>query len=146
MRVRPLGSRNWPGPAGIGAVAARAVRRELSLGVGLLTGGHDAVARLAGAGTDPNRISELDDSWVSAMQAIPAIAIALAGIVPLSLAADAREPRQGARPPSSYSYMPPSPDRAEQAVCEERAQNADPGGRYAGYPCWARETFSRQPR
>jgi hypothetical protein len=80
------------------------------------------------------------------MRAILAIAIAAAGIVSLSPATDAREPRRGARPPSSYYYVPPSPDRREQAICEERAENADPGGRYAGYPCWARGTFSRQPR
>jgi len=25
----------------------------------------------------------------------------------------------------------------------QRAQNEDPGGQFAGYPCWARESFGR---
>jgi hypothetical protein len=45
-----------------------------------------------------------------------------------------------------YGYYAPPPPRyysREQAVCEERAQNEDPAGVYAGYPCWARSAFSR---
>jgi hypothetical protein len=31
----------------------------------------------------------------------------------------------------------------EQLACEERARHEDPTGRYAGYPCWAREALAR---
>jgi len=54
------------------------------------------------------------------------------------------KPRRSAQPP--YYYAPPASNQKDLAVCEERAQNADPAGRYAGYPCWAREIFSRTPR
>jgi hypothetical protein len=33
----------------------------------------------------------------------------------------------------------------EELECE-RAQNLDPAGRYAGYPCWAREALARRER
>jgi hypothetical protein len=45
-----------------------------------------------------------------------------------------------------YYYVPPSSTLKDQTACGERADNADPAGSYAGYPCWARETFSRAPR
>jgi hypothetical protein len=73
-----------------------------------------------------------------------AVVIALSGILSLHSAAEGQEAKRSARPP--YYYTPPSSHLKEQSLCEERAQNSDPGGRYAGYPCWARETFSRQPR
>ena len=28
-------------------------------------------------------------------------------------------------------------------ACEARARHEDPTGRYAGFPCWAREAFGR---
>jgi len=31
----------------------------------------------------------------------------------------------------------------QESECEQRARAADPTGRYANYPCWARETFGR---
>ena len=74
-----------------------------------------------------------------------AIVIAVGGIVSSHSTADARQYRRSPQPQYYYS-PPPSPGLREQALCEERAQNADPAGRYAGYRCWARETFSRQPR
>jgi hypothetical protein len=78
------------------------------------------------------------------MRAFLAIGISVGGLLSLHSIADAREPNRRARPPS---YVPPSPpDHGERSVCEDRAHNADPAGRYAGYPCWAREIFSRQPR
>lgn len=79
------------------------------------------------------------------MRALLAIAISVGGLISLHSITDAREPRRRAPPP--YYFAPPeSPALSERAVCEDRAQNADPSGRYAGYPCWAREVFSRQPR
>lgn len=38
----------------------------------------------------------------------------------------------------NYTYAP----RGE-SECERRARAEDPTGLYAGYPCWARETFGR---
>jgi hypothetical protein len=38
----------------------------------------------------------------------------------------------------NYYYAP----RVE-SECERRARAEDPTGLYAGYPCWARETFGR---
>jgi len=78
------------------------------------------------------------------MRALLAIVIAVGGMLSLHPIAGAREPKHRARPP--YHFVPPSSNPSEQALCEERAQNSDPAGRYAGYPCWAREVFSRQPR
>jgi hypothetical protein len=79
------------------------------------------------------------------MRALLAVAISAGGLLSLQAPSDAREPRRRAQPPS-YFVPPASPSLSERAVCEDRAQNADPGGRYADYPCWAREVFSRQPR
>lgn len=78
------------------------------------------------------------------MRRLLAIVMSISGILSSHLAADAREPRRREQPP--YYYAPPSSDLRSQSACEERAQNSDPAGRYAGYPCWARESFSRQPR
>jgi hypothetical protein len=79
------------------------------------------------------------------MRALLAIGISVGGLLSLHSIADAREPNRRVRPP--YYYAPPSsPSQHERSVCEDRAQNADPASRYAGYPCWAREIFSRQPR
>ena len=66
------------------------------------------------------------------------------GILSLHATADAAPKARRAQPP--YYYAPPPSELRELSVCEDRAQNADPAGRYAGYPCWAREIFSRQPR
>jgi hypothetical protein len=32
--------------------------------------------------------------------------------------------------------------QTDRQVCQEGAFEADPGGLYAGYPCWARRAFS----
>jgi hypothetical protein len=74
------------------------------------------------------------------MRAFLAIVISIGGMLS---AADARESKRSAAQP--YYNARPSSDPRERSVCEGRAQNADPAGRYAGYPCWAREPFSRQP-
>jgi hypothetical protein len=37
-----------------------------------------------------------------------------------------------------YYYAP-----RVDSECERRARAEDPTGLYAGYPCWARETFGR---
>jgi hypothetical protein len=78
------------------------------------------------------------------MRTLLAIVIGVGGMLSSHSTADARELRRRAQPP--YYFAPPSSNPREQSPCEDRAQNADPAGRYAGYPCWAREVFSRQPR
>ena len=80
------------------------------------------------------------------MRALLAIAISVGGLLSSHSPSDAREPRRKAHPPYYSHSEPSSQSLSEQAACEDRAQNADPSGRYAGYPCWAREVFSRQPR
>jgi hypothetical protein len=48
-------------------------------------------------------------------------------------------------PKAYYHYRNPRyyfAPRAE-SECERRAEAEDPSGRYAGYPCWARETFGK---
>jgi hypothetical protein len=94
-----------------------------------------------------------------AIAALLAAATVLAGAVALATTAEARkqpryyQPRAYQpyyNPPPRY-YRPPRAYRAprayswERMVCEENAQAADPTGLYAGYPCWARETFGRTP-
>jgi hypothetical protein len=34
-------------------------------------------------------------------------------------------------------------ERSGDAECERRAEAADPTGKYAGYPCWARYAFGQ---
>ena len=80
------------------------------------------------------------------MRALLAIAISVGGLLSLHSPSDAREPRRRAQPPYYFAPPPSSQSLSEQAACEDRAENSDPAGRYAGYPCWAREVFSRQPR
>lgn len=85
------------------------------------------------------------------MRALLATLISLSGFIAVnsvtSTADAARQYRRG--PGSSHyyaprnSYAPPPPAVSERLACEERAQNADPSGQYAGYPCWAREAFAR---
>jgi hypothetical protein len=86
------------------------------------------------------------------MPTLLAILIALGSIGALTSTADAARRSQRApgppyyyAPPSYYGpyYAPPPAALRERQVCEERAQAADPSGQYAGYPCWARETFGR---
>jgi hypothetical protein len=77
------------------------------------------------------------------MRILLSIVISAGGILSLHATADAASVFRRGQPP--YYYARPSPE-LERSVCEDRAQNADPVGRYSGYPCWAREIFSRQAR
>jgi hypothetical protein len=74
------------------------------------------------------------------MRTLLATAIVLGSIFARSPTADAGKAKRNARP--SYYYVPPAYSRREQVECE-RARNEDPSGRFAGYPCWAREIFAR---
>ena len=79
------------------------------------------------------------------MRALLAVLIFVSGLFVAESTADAaRRSKRSAQPP--YYFVPPSSNLRKQSLCDERARNADPAGRYAGYPCWAREVFSRQPR
>jgi hypothetical protein len=78
------------------------------------------------------------------MRVLLAFAMSAGGILSLHAIADAAPRSRRAQPP--FNYAPPSSALREQSICEDRAQNADPAGRYEGYPCWAREIFSRTPR
>ena len=74
------------------------------------------------------------------MRTFLATAIVLGSIFALSQTADARRAKRNAQQP--HYYAPPAYFRREQVECE-RARNEDPSGRFAGYPCWAREIFGR---
>jgi hypothetical protein len=72
-----------------------------------------------------------------------AILLALAVTVASVAAADARPGGRKARPNSygySYGYQPPA-GRGDSPECD-RARDADPGGDYASYPCWAQWAFA----
>lgn len=82
---------------------------------------------------------------------VAVLAAAVAGSALLSTSADARKRQRYAQPryyqPKYYNppgyYRAPRGYSRERQLCEERAQAEDPTGLYAGYPCWARESFGR---
>jgi hypothetical protein len=76
------------------------------------------------------------------MRTLLTTAIVLGSIFALSPTADARKAKPSVQPPYYYRAPPPYYSR-ERLVCEERARAEDPSGRYAGFPCWAREAFGR---
>jgi hypothetical protein len=78
------------------------------------------------------------------MRTLLAVAIVLGGTVALTQVADAaRKYRRSAeRSDSYYSYNAYPRYSREQIECE-RAWHEDPSGRFAGFPCWAREAFGR---
>jgi hypothetical protein len=76
------------------------------------------------------------------MRTLLAIVMAVGATFALNSSADAaRKARSGANAP--YYYAPPPYGPRGQSECERRAQAEDPAGRFAGYPCWARESFGR---
>ena len=66
----------------------------------------------------------------------PLAIVTLLGVLAMNTTADAAQKGR-------YYYNAPPRYLSERAVCEARAQHADPSGQFAGYPCWAREAFSR---
>jgi hypothetical protein len=90
------------------------------------------------------------------MRLLLAIALILGATAALPDPADARKGRRGPAyyygpgyyygPPGNYYRQAPGLGYVpERQVCEERAFAEDPSGKYAGYPCWAREAFGRTP-
>jgi hypothetical protein len=76
------------------------------------------------------------------MRTLFAIALFAAGSMTLSLPADAA--RKTKRIAKSPHYTTQQYYRLrERLACEERARHEDPTGRYAAFPCWAREAFGR---
>jgi len=75
------------------------------------------------------------------MRTLLAIVIVLGGAFSLNSTADAaRKSKRSAKP--SYYSVQQHRRLQERLVCEEGAQQADPTGHYASYPCWAREAFA----
>jgi hypothetical protein len=65
--------------------------------------------------------------------------IVLGGVIGADATADAA----GKRPTKQQGHGPqPRPDAKEQVECAG-ARHEDPTGSFAGYPCWARESFAR---
>jgi hypothetical protein len=98
------------------------------------------------------------------LRALLAVILIATGAVALPVVADARKAVRSAPPYTvrpryyqpryygprvyhygqpGYSYRPPDSYSSERAACEARAQEEDPSGVYAGYPCWARMAFGR---
>jgi len=75
------------------------------------------------------------------MRTLLAIAMIMAGASALDAAPrGAKAKRHYHSAPYPYAYAP----RGE-SECQRRARAEDPTGQFAGYPCWARETFGRGP-
>jgi membrane peptidoglycan carboxypeptidase len=79
-----------------------------------------------------------------------AIVVFLGGILSLISTADADRKRKRSAKPSYLASQKHTRAKEqhsritqEQLACEERARHEDPTGRYAGYPCWAREALAR---
>jgi hypothetical protein len=83
------------------------------------------------------------------MRTLLAIAIFAGGLLALDAPADAarKSKRTAKSPQSSQSsqndYRRRKTYRRADEACEARARHEDPTGRYAGFPCWAREAFGR---
>ncbi len=95
------------------------------------------------------------------MRTLLALVILAGGMLAVEAAADdATKSRRGAKSTHSDSDKGQDKDRGKgerrkgdraksdeerkaQIACEERARHEDPTGRYAMYPCWAREAFAR---
>jgi hypothetical protein len=75
-----------------------------------------------------------------------AIIILAVGIFALSAPSDAaRKAKRIAKPHQSEQRYAKQPRYSREDLECERARSEDPGGTYAGFPCWAREGFSRGP-
>lgn len=75
------------------------------------------------------------------MRTLLAILMLLVGTSVLDAAPRSKAKRYYYAPyasPYIYGY-----GRRGESECERRARAEDPTGLYAGYPCWARETFGR---
>jgi hypothetical protein len=81
------------------------------------------------------------------MRILLAVALILAGASALEARQAGKAKRYYYGPPNAYYYSPPkdyyygAPRGASE--CERRAWAEDPSGQYAGYPCWARQSFGR---
>jgi tetratricopeptide (TPR) repeat protein len=102
---------------------------------------YEALGRTQEAVADYRRVLSSNPSARSASQGLTrlgasslALKKAPAGAVPKA--------RNGAK---THHYVAQPGYSQEEIECE-RAQHADPGGRYAGYPCWARTALSARGR
>src|SRR5262249_41885422 len=84
------------------------------------------------------------------MRVLSSVALAVACTLALSVPADAdpagkrteiKRPGGKKHVAKRHYYRRPRRYSRESVECE-RARHADPGGYYAGYPCWAREALS----
>jgi len=75
-----------------------------------------------------------------------AIVILAVGMCMLSAPSDAaRKAKRIVKPHQSEQRYAKQPRYSREELECERARTEDPGGNYAGFPCWAREGFSRGP-
>ena len=77
------------------------------------------------------------------MRTLFALAILACGMLAMDAAADAAsrsKSKRGAK--AAYVHKGKVEQARADLVCAERARHEDPSGRFAGYPCWARESFA----
>jgi hypothetical protein len=79
------------------------------------------------------------------MRTLLAVAMILVGASPAVEAQQRPKAKRYYAP--NYYYAPKDYPRyyapRAESECERRARAEDPTGLYAGYPCWARESFGR---
>ncbi len=75
------------------------------------------------------------------MRMLLAVAMVLAAMLAGASALEAQQRGKAKR----YYYNAPRYYYAPrvESECQRRARAEDPSGQYAGYPCWARESFGR---
>jgi tetratricopeptide (TPR) repeat protein len=101
---------------------------------------YEALGRTQEAIADYRRILSSNPSMTLAIDGLGRLGVSLSA---LNAPADAAPKAKRSTKPHHYVAQPRHP--REEIECE-RARNTDPVGRYAGYPCWAREALSRRER
>jgi tetratricopeptide (TPR) repeat protein len=101
---------------------------------------YEALGRTQEAIADYRRVLSSNPSMESAVDGLTRLGVSSSA---LNAPTDAGRKAERSAKPHLYAAQPR--DTQEELECE-RARNLDPGGRYAGYPCWAREALGRRER
>jgi tetratricopeptide (TPR) repeat protein len=101
---------------------------------------YEALGRTPEAIADYRRVLSSNPSMKSAIDGLMRLGASSSA---LNAPADATPKVKRSAQPNHHAGQPRY--SREELECE-RARNLDPVGRYAGYPCWAREALSRRER
>jgi tetratricopeptide (TPR) repeat protein len=101
---------------------------------------YEALGRTQAAIADYRRVLSSNPSMKSAIDGLKRL-----GVLSSAPNAPADAAGKAKRSAKSYHYAAEPRDAREELECE-RARNLDPVGRYASYPCWAREALGRRER